>query len=229
MHAPAIALPAQARAIAPLWHTLLFLVGLTALAASTVWFHGLPRFGSSLVPSYFLVIAIEWLLVGFVAWGVRLSGSNVSSLIGKKWTKPSHFFRDFGLSLAFLVAARGALSVLGSALHATPNQNIRNILPHSVAENCVWVALALTAGICEELMTRGYLQKQLIGVLKSGPAAVVAQGVVFGAAHAYQGWRNVVVISVLGIMLGWLAQWRRSLLPAMMFHFIQDTMPLIGR
>jgi hypothetical protein len=52
----------------------------------------------------------------------------------------------------------------------------------------------------------------------------IGPGVVFGAAHAYQGWKYMVVIAVLGIMLGWLAQWRRSLLPGMIFHFIQDTL-----
>jgi len=190
-----------------------------------VWFHGLARLGfSSRVPSYFLAMAAEWLLVGFVAWGVHLGGSSLTNLIGEKWAKPSQFFRDLGLSAAFLIVADAVLTLLTHFLRAAPNENIRNLLPHSLAEKCVWILVALTAGICEELMTRGYLQKQLCGLLKSGPAGVLAQGSIFGAAHAYQGWKYMVVIAALGVMLGWLAQWRRSLLPGMMFHFIQDTL-----
>jgi membrane protease YdiL (CAAX protease family) len=169
-------------------------------------------------------MAAEWLLVGVVAWGVRLGGSSISSLIGEKWARLSHFLRDLGLSLAFLLIMTGVLSILAHVLQPAPNQNIRNLLPHTLAEKCVWVLVALTAGICEELMTRGYLQKQLYALLKRGPAAILAQGIIFGAAHAYQGWKYMVIIAVLGTMLGWLAHWRRSLLPGMIFHFIQDTL-----
>lgn len=224
MNAPASALPSTPKPIAPLWHTLIFLVGLAGLALSSVWFHGLPKLGSSRIPSYIFAIAAEWLLLVVVAWGVRLGGSSLSSLIGEKWARASHFLRDLGLSLAFLLIMEGVLTILAHVLHAAPNQNIRNLLPHTLAEKCVWVLVALTAGICEELMTRGYLQRQLSALLKSGPAAVLAQGIIFGAAHAYQGWKYMVIIAVLGTMLGWLAQWRRSLLPGMTFHFIQDVL-----
>src|SRR5437588_1032308 len=155
MNAPANALPLLPKPVAPVWHTILFLFGLTGLAASSVWFHGLARLGfSSRVPSYFLAMAAEWLLVGFVAWGVHLGGSSLTNLIGEKWAKPSQFFRDLGLSAAFLIVADAVLTLLTHFLRAAPNENIRNLLPHSLAEKCVWILVALTAGICEELMTR---------------------------------------------------------------------------
>ncbi len=45
---------------------------------------------------------------------------------------------------------------------------------------------------------------------------------IFGAVHAYQGWKFMIVIAVLGRVLGWLAQWRGNLFPGMIFHFGQD-------
>ena len=229
MNAPVCARPSSPKPIAPLWHTLIFLTALAALASSSVWLHGLTRSGSSRIPFYIFAMAAEWLLVGVVAWGVRLGGSSISSLIGEKWARASHFLRDLGLSLAFLLIMVGVLSILTHLLHAAPNQNIRNLLPHTLAEKCVWVLVSLTAGICEELMTRGYLQRQLHALLKNGPAAVLAQGIIFGAGHAYQGWKYMVIIAVLGAMLGWLALWRRSLLPGMIFHFIQDVLGGLAR
>jgi uncharacterized protein len=230
MNAPSMPLSAVPKPMAPMWHTVLFLFGLAALAASSVWFHGLARFGfSSRVPSYFLTMAAEWLLVGWVAWGVRLGGSSVSSLIGEKWTRVSDFFRDLGLSVAFFIASASILMLVTRALHAAPNENIRNLLPSSLPEKAVWVLVAVTAGFCEELMTRGYLQKQLSGLLKNNTASVLAQGIIFGAAHAYQGWKYMVPIALLGCMLGWLAQWRRSLLPGMLAHSIQDMIGGLAR
>lgn len=69
---------------------------------------------------------------------------------------------------------------------------------------------------------RGYLQKQLSGLLKNATAGLVAQGVIFGAAHAYQGPKLMLTIVVLGSLMGWLAQWRKSLRPGMLSHFLQD-------
>ena len=47
-------------------------------------------------------------------------------------------------------------------------------------------------------------------------------GLVFGVMHAYQGWRAVVTISVLGMMFGGLAAWRRTLRIGMVAHAWQD-------
>jgi hypothetical protein len=96
------------------------------------------------------------------------------------------------------------------------------MLPHSGIEIALWMLLSLSAGICEEFVTRGYLQKQLSGLLKNTTAGLVAQGIIFGAAHAYQGLKRMLIIAVLGCMMGWLAQWRQSLRPGMLSHFLQD-------
>ncbi len=50
----------------------------------------------------------------------------------------------------------------------------------------MWVILAVAAGICEEFMFRGYLQKQFLAITGSDAAAVVLQAF-FGVAHSYQG------------------------------------------
>jgi membrane protease YdiL (CAAX protease family) len=229
MSALATAPSSGLKPVAPLWHTLLFLVALAGLAFSSVVFHGLLRFSSSRVPSYIVSMAAEWLMVGVVAWGARLGGSSISSLIGEKWAKPSQFFRDLGIAVGFFFLSGGVLWLVAHVIHPARNRNISNLLPDSLAEKYVWILVALTAGICEELMIRGYLQKQLHAWLKSSPAAVLVQGVLFGAAHAYQGWKNVVLIAVLGIMLGWLAQLRRNLFPGMIFHFLQDALGGLAR
>ena len=50
------------------------------------------------------------------------------------------------------------------------------------------------------------------------------QAITFGVGHTYQGWRFVIIISVIGIMFGLLARRGRSLRPGMIAHFLQDSL-----
>ena len=88
--------------------------------------------------------------------------------------------------------------------------------------------MSITAGFCEELVFRGYLQRQALGLTGSVALAVLAQAVLFGVAHWYQGVKMVVLITVLGILFGVLAHWRKSLRPGMIAHAWGDVVNLIA-
>jgi membrane protease YdiL (CAAX protease family) len=223
MNAPAIAQPEPAgpKLIAPLWHTGLLLAALAGLAAWSALQHGLLT-GGSRAASYVVTIACEWLLFGLAAWGARMGGVSISTVVGGRWSTPKLFLRDLGIGALFLLGSSVALAGLSAVLHPGPSANIGRMLPHSGIEIALWMLLSLSAGICEEFVTRGYLQKQLSGLLKNTTAGLVAQGIIFGAAHAYQGLKRMLIIAVLGCMMGWLAQWRQSLRPGMLSHFLQD-------
>lgn len=233
MNAPAIAQPEPTapKLIAPLWHTGLLLAALAGLAAWSAHQQGLIVAGQSRATSYLLTIVTEWLLFGLAAWGIRMGGVSISSVVGGRWSTPKLFLRDLGIGALFLLGSNVVLAGLSAVLRPGPNANIARMVPHSLIEIVLWVFLSLSAGICEEFVTRGYLQKQLSGILKNATAGLVAQGIIFGAAHAYQGPKQMLVIAVLGCMLGWLAQWRQSLRPGMLSHFLQDAIGgiILGR
>ena len=44
---------------------------------------------------------------------------------------------------------------------------------------------------------------------------IALSAVIFGAGHAYQGWRNATLIAVGGALAGALAYWRKSVRPGM--------------
>jgi membrane protease YdiL (CAAX protease family) len=95
-------------------------------------------------------------------------------------------------------------------------------LPQSLPEILVWIAASITAGVCEELAFRGFLQRQLHALSGNIVVAVLAQGVVFGLFHSYQGWTNVIVISVLGVLYGALAARRGNLRANIIAHAWSD-------
>lgn len=224
MNAPAVPRPAPSdpKLIAPLWHTALFLLALGGLAAWGTYRQGLPAFGSSRAVSYLFTITWEWLLFALAAWGIRLGGGSIQSVIGERWSTVKQFGRDLGIGVLFLVGSNILLAGLQAILRPGPNANVSRLLPRNATEITLWIFLSLSAGICEEFSFRGYLQKQLHGGLQNATAAVLIQGIIFGAAHAYQGLKLVLTIVVLGSLIGWLAQWRKSTRPGMISHFLQD-------
>jgi membrane protease YdiL (CAAX protease family) len=87
--------------------------------------------------------------------------------------------------------------------------------------------MSMTAGFCEELVFRGYFQKQFLALTRSAAFAVLAQAVLFGICHWYQGVKQVILISALGALYGILAQWRKSLRPGMISHAWSDVLVVI--
>jgi hypothetical protein len=175
---------------------------------------------------YAITMAIEWLIVGFIWLGARWRGASLGTLTGANSPSLRSIARDLGLAIAYLIVANIVLGVLGVVLgrmfHSAPNDSLKHLLPHTGLETAVYLLLALTAGICEELIFRGYLQRQFTAWTSNAATGIALQGIVFGAAHAYQGATMMIVISVYGCMFGSLAYWRKSLRPGMVAHFLQD-------
>ena len=76
---------------------------------------------------------------------------------------------------------------------------VRPLLPSSVTELRYFTVLSITAGICEEVLFRGYLIWYL-AVYVGLPAASVLSGVAFGLGHLYQGRRQAVKIIFVGFV-----------------------------
>jgi len=210
--------------VAPAWHTVVVLVVILGLSFATAARGTLTPLGHAQgrVAGYVTVMAFEWIVVAFIWYGVSRRGLRLSDLVGGSWSRPIAALRDLGLAIGFLVVSGLVLNGLGHILKVAPNEAIRNLFPHGPTETAVYLMLAMTAGFCEELIFRGYFQRQFAALTQSSAAGIVLQGIVFGAGHGYQGWRYMIVITVFGILFGLMVQWRRTLRPGMIAHFVQD-------
>jgi hypothetical protein len=218
----------QSTAIAPVWHTIGLLALLVGIATLTLHMRAVDTSAQTQhrVLGYLLTMAFEWLMVAFIAWGARFGGASLRTLAGAFAPTWRSVLRDLGIAIVYLIVAQIVLgictAVVGHFIHSDVNKVLQNMLPHTGLETVVYLLLALTAGICEEMIFRGYLQRQFTIWTGSAAVGVVLQGIVFGVAHAYQGPGMVIVISVFGCLFGVLAWWRRSLRPGMAAHFLQD-------
>jgi len=123
------------------------------------------------------------------------------------------------VTLAYRVGGRGARRLLAVQLRP-----VAALLPHTKQEQWTFAGLALTAGVCEELIYRGFGLAALRWVAPSiGDAElIVITSVAFGLAHLYQGRVGVVLTGVLGAYFAWMTIATGTLLPAMLLHALVD-------
>jgi len=174
------------------------------------------------IPIYITALVMDWLLLYFCWAGVHRHGGNLWDLAGGRWKSWRDVFSDLAVMLPFWAVWEGAAYAVHWMLGPGNANTVDSLLPKSVVEILLWIATSMTAGICEEMAFRGYLQRQFHALTGNVAWAVVLQALVFGIAHGYQGWRNVVVISVLGVLYGVLAAWRKNLRANMVAHAWAD-------
>jgi uncharacterized protein len=205
------------RHLASAWHTValasvIVAVAVTGMLLTRANGGGLP-IGPTVSP------AVAYLPTVGVAWGMALyvcrlgrAKSELVSLLGRPWRTAL----DLPLSLG-VVASIFTLQMLLS--HVFPGAAPSSIaLPHTPATRIVWVVLAASVGLSEELVYRGYFIVQGEWLLGGVVRAVVAQAMLFGLAHADQGVGGVVRAAAYGVVFGIVAVMRRSLWPGIVAH-----------
>jgi uncharacterized protein len=178
----------------------------------------------SRVRFYVATLFYEWLLFVLVVVGVRRSGASVLVVLGDHWRSIRQVLRDIGIAAGFWIVSWMLLWVSGWLLRTAALGRNVSMLPDRGIELTLWIALSVTAGICEETIFRGYLQRQFMALTNSAPAGILLSAAAFGAAHAYQGFRMVILIGLYGAMFGILAYWRGSVRPGMIAHGWQDSL-----
>ena len=180
---------------------------------------------SSHVRLYLITVFVEWFFFLLVVTGVRRSRASVFLILGDRWRSARDILRDIGVAFGFWLVALLLLGIFSRLLHIDAHgRDMQFLLPHGLMEIILWLALSLSAGICEEAIFRGYLQRQFMALTRNTPAGILLSAVTFGAAHAYQGFRRAILIGLFGAMFGILAYWRRSVRPGMIAHAWQDSL-----
>jgi len=170
---------------------------------------------------YASTIAFQWLAVAAVAWRAWAHGFTASQfgLIVPDRSKILIAAVVGTAAIASLqwlnlrrmgripVEARGSLQAIAE-----------RILPQSTVELLPYLALAITAGLCEEFLYRGFAMAVLLHVGLPAWAVVLLSSVLFGLAHSYQGRGGIVMTLLIGLILGTSRLAYGSLVPAILWH-----------
>ena len=95
-------------------------------------------------------------------------------------------------------------------------------MPRTRAERILWVAVAIAAGVSEEVTYRGVMFALLVGITGSTAAGAVIASLIFGVSHIVQGWRSAAVITIIALLLHGLVALSGTLLLAIAIHSIYD-------
>lgn len=233
--APSTARPARLQPIAPVWHTITFLAIFVALTVAG-WSvqRSVPVRPISdtarvrLVPLQVQAIVFEWALVGWVWFGIRRTPVRLADVIAGRWASRRAFIVDLilggALCALWLIVETTTTAALG------PDTRVAAIpFPVGPIETGLAVIVALSAGVCEEIVFRGYFQRQFAAWSGSAAVGVILQALVFGPSHFYEGVRLTVLASGYALLFGSLALWRRTLRPGMIAHAASDLLARVLR
>jgi len=95
------------------------------------------------------------------------------------------------------------------------------MLPRTSSERVGFAALSVTAGICEEILFRGFVPWVLAAWVGPVPACVLGS-LLFGFAHYYLGQDAAIRAAIAGALFTCVVVLTGSLLPAIVIHAAAD-------
>jgi membrane protease YdiL (CAAX protease family) len=176
---------------------------------------------------YRRIIGEEWLMaIAMLAgWFALGRGGAALGLVPRggalAWT-------GYGLSAlvsaVLLIQARSVLRKPESLASVRDKlDKVKFLLPHTQSERRAFDAVSVTAGVCEEVIFRGYLIVYLMAVFATPFwVAALLSSLVFGFAHAYQGPLGIPRTAAVGGLLALLYGLTGSLWAPMVVHAVMD-------
>ena len=219
---------AQWQPVLHAWEAWVFCI----ILAGLVPFHGMLAYGRlKLAPEpiptrtklrlYATVLVMEWTLVLVAVVIARRHGIGLPGL-GQTLAN---------LPLTLSVTGAGILALVALAMFnagqirrakreelAASVERARKFVPVGSTQVAAFVLVALTAGICEEILYRGWLLSFLGALTGSMWIGMILSAVLFGIGHAYQGRQGIVATGVLGLVFGTMFVLVRSLVPGQVIH-----------
>lgn len=139
-------------------------------------------------------------------------------MVGMEWIVGSAVLLSISTVLVWMLGPQGLRLVRRQV------KGFRELMPTTPAERWYFAAVAASAGICEEILYRGfgisYLRWLAPGIDRT--AIIVIIGAAFGFAHLYQGPRNVVLTGIIGGVFASITLSTGSLVPAIVVHALVD-------
>lgn len=174
---------------------------------------------------YASTIAFQWAMVALVAWRGWIHGYTAAQL---GLTMPDRS----GLFVAAMIGGATVATLQWLNLRRVGKIPVEKrgplvpiaqwIFPQSMVELLPYFALALTAGICEEFLYRGFTMAVLARMGFPVWAVVLISSVMFGLAHLYQGRGGLVGTLLVGAVFGMARIAYDSLVPVIFWHSALD-------
>lgn len=165
-------------------------------------------------------------LVLFLLWRDREPRSAIGWSLRKLWT-------DIPLGVALflpvhLSAAWGYALFRSLGLPDGSRPLPSYCAPEGPTQLVLAVVLIAVLALVDETIFRGYLILRFTTITRSAPVAVALAAVFFAVEHAYQGPAGIATTGIVGLSLGLIYVWRRTLVAPVVVHFLANVLYIIA-
>lgn len=219
-----------------------FLLILFVLAVIVPWrgwermrrLRALPQIsGRERVGLYFMAMTTQWIVTLVVAWRAFSRGFGLDALGIRARSLPEVLLVGIAGAALIGVAHWFNLRRVGRTTNPAADrvkELAAKIFPRSRGETLIFCGLAVTAGICEEFIYRGFVFAAFRQAHFPAWAVLVLSSVLFGLAHAYQGRAGMLGTLIFGTVFGCVRILYDSLVPVVLWHTAIDVVAgLAGR
>lgn len=193
---------------------------------------GLKRRTTSPFREWFFTMAILWTLAVISVWAWTASGRSLEALgLGAGNAEGWKVGLAWGLAIAFM--GQQIVQLIAVRKNEATRQQVKDIvfgsgdydqiMPRRRQDVWGFQLLAVTAGITEEIVFRGFLIGVFALFMPVWPAAGLALAL-FVVAHVYQGWKGLLRILPISIVLTVIFVLSGSLWPAILLHIAVDVL-----
>ncbi|GAA2362552.1 CPBP family intramembrane glutamic endopeptidase [Nonomuraea africana] len=175
----------------------------------------------------------------FLAWTAELWGMAVVALLvvglspeidlaDLGLTVPSDVSTLLGTITGLVVVSVVIALVMRRSGSPMPGQAaFEALIPRTNGQRWLALVLAVSAGVCEEIVFRGLLISMFTSMGAPRPVAAGLALAVFVAGHLYQGWRGMVMVTLAGFSLTMLYFTSGSLALPIVIHILIDIRSLL--
>jgi membrane protease YdiL (CAAX protease family) len=184
-----------------------------------------PALSAQRLSLYASTIAFQWFIVAVIYWrsaARHLSPADLGLVVSGVWRTLSVTFVFTALLCLNQWAGLRKIALVPADQRGFLFQFTQKIMPHTTPEAFAFIALALTAGLSEEFIYRGFVLAVFSGVFGSSLSGIflsaVASSIWFAVAHLYQGRRGIATTFIVGMMFWAVRIWTGNLVPAVVAH-----------
>jgi uncharacterized protein len=167
--------------------------------------------------AYVSTMVSLWLLALLTAAVARLSGMGPADLGLVAIPAPQLLLWTGGLTLAGI-----AVVLLFHRAGFRESQVTRQLVPVTPGDKLTFLGVSVTAGVCEEVVFRGFLLTALATATGSMAMALLLSSIAFGIVHAYQQPAGAARAGLLGALLALPLLVHGSIWPAILAHAALD-------
>lgn len=182
---------------------------------------------------YWKIVAASWACaaVAVITIGMPAAITIQRANGGAVWLQPGSragvFLEGLVAGMLIVIMLPAVLALRSEKIRVKAGKAAKKlafILPSTGEERQWWWLVCITAGICEEVVYRGFLLHyfHVVPFHFSLTSALVVSSVIFGIGHIYQGIAGAVQTIVIGFVLGVLLALTGNLLLPIVVHALMD-------